>query len=304
MLIARTTKDLTSTLTAWRQAGHEWAFVPTMGALHEGHLSLVRQAQQHTGRVVVSVFVNPTQFDRDDDLARYPRQPERDAEMLRSRGVDLLFLPSVEEIYPAGTRERRRPDLAGLDTRYEGAARPGHFDGVVQVVRRLVELVQPRVMLMGQKDAQQVAVLRRAAAQEFWPVEIVAAKIVREPSGLAMSSRNGQLSKTGFAKAAIINECLNEAEAAWLAGQTPRKIEVAAQARLTASGLRPEYFDFIHADTFVQLPDLARQHQNGEVKPLIVVVAWLEGVRLIDNRPLDLPLRAESETSPNVAANL
>ena len=285
MEIARTAPELTALTARWRREGLAWAFVPTMGALHDGHLALCRAAARDYPRVLASVFVNPTQFDRADDLARYPRQPAHDAEVLRAAGVHALFLPEVGEVYPDGPASRRpTPDLAGLDARYEGALRPGHFAGVVQVVRRLVELVRPAAVFMGQKDAQQVAVLRRAAAQEFWPVEIVTVPIVREASGLAMSSRNRRLSPAGLAAAATINACLDAAERGWGAGTPPADLQAAAKTRLRAAGLAPEYFDFVHADTFEPLGVGEPLAPGGGA--LIVVAARVEGVRLIDNRPL------------------
>ena len=285
MITAETVDQLRRTLDSWRAEGRTWAFVPTMGALHDGHLALVREALAAADKVVVSVFVNPTQFDRAEDLELYPRQPEADAALLAGVGADLLFLPSVSEVYPDGPGRPRRADLAGLDTRYEGAARPGHFDGVVQVVRRLVDLVRPALMFMGQKDAQQVAIIRRAAQQEFWQTKVVTVPIVREASGLAMSSRNGRLSEAGFAKASLINECLEEAAASYHNSGLPRDIEQAALRRLSQAGFKPEYFDFIYARDFRQLPNLP-QVQQAEVDAMIVVVAWIEGVRLIDNRQL------------------
>lgn len=282
MQIAETRAALAQITQKWSEEKLDWAFVPTMGALHNGHLTLVREALRHFPRVVVSVFVNPTQFDRADDLERYPRQPVKDAEMLREVGAHVLFLPSVEVMYPEGTDKDRVPDLNGLDNRYEGAARPGHFDGVVQIVRRLVQAVYPKAMFMGQKDAQQVAILKRAAAQEFWPLEIHAVPTVRESSGLAMSSRNGQLSKEAFAKAATISKVLAKAEQDWIKGERPRSIEKEATETLIKAGLRPEYFDFINAVTFEQIPDFPIAEQPVK-QVLIVVVAWLEGVRLIDN---------------------
>ncbi len=285
MQIAKSREELSLITQQWNAEKLEWAFVPTMGALHNGHLTLVHEALKHFPRVVVSVFVNPTQFDRADDLSNYPRQPEKDAALLREVGAHALFLPSVDVMYPDGTDKDRMPDLAGLDTKYEGAARPGHFEGVVQIVRRLVEAVYPKAMFMGQKDAQQVAVLKRAALQEFWPLEIHAVATVRESSGLAMSSRNSQLSQEGLTKAATISRVLAKAEKEWKSGKTPRKIEKNGQETLLSAGFKPEYFDFIDATTFDPLPDLPSAQQGIE-KPLIVTVAWLEGVRLIDNWPL------------------
>lgn len=282
MEIVRTCAELQDVLQPLRRKAQPYAFVPTMGALHEGHLTLVREALQHYPFVVVSIFVNPTQFDRPDDLARYPRQPDQDAALLEKVGTSILFLPSVAEMYPFGFGERRTPDLAGLDTRYEGASRPGHFGGVVQVVRRLVELVRPAAMFMGQKDAQQVAVLRRAAQQEFWPLHIIAIPTVREASGLAMSSRNGLLSAAGFAKAQLIYETLQWAKSAWLGGQTPFDIMGEGKSRLTAADFKPEYFDFVHAASFITV-DNAPIHHQPATDALLITVAWLESVRLIDN---------------------
>lgn len=285
MHVATTRPALADLLAAWRAAGHAWAFVPTMGALHAGHLALCRAAAAAYPRVIASVFVNPTQFDRPDDLARYPRQPERDAEALAEAGVHALFLPPVREVYPPDEEVTRAlPDLGGLDARYEGAARPGHFAGVVQVVRRLVHLVRPAAMFMGQKDAQQVAVLRRAAARESWPLDIVTVPTVREPSGLAMSSRNAQLSPAARDRAAAINAALEAAALAWDRGATADAIAASAKTRLTAAGLDPEYVDIVRADTFEGAGDVGKADVEHAV--LIVVVAWLEGVRLIDNRPL------------------
>ncbi len=256
-----------------------------MGALHEGHLTLVRRARRDLGRVVVSVFVNPTQFDRPEDLERYPRQPELDARMLEEAGADLLFLPSVGEVYPRGVgAPQTTPDLAGLDLRYEGAARPGHFTGVVQVVRALLQLVRPTAMYMGQKDAQQVAVLRQAARAECWATDIIDVPIVREPSGLAMSSRNGLLSGAGLARASKISATLRAARTAWLElGHSARDVERAGRVELQRAGLRPEYFDLVQPDTFERLPDVRADAFAGGYPPLLVAVAWCEGVRLIDN---------------------
>ena len=285
MQIAETREALTQITQQWSEEKLKWAFVPTMGALHNGHLTLVREALKQFPRVVVSVFVNPTQFDRADDLKKYPRQPEKDAEMLQKAGAHAMFLPSVKEVYPEGTNKDRVPDLGGLDMRYEFAKRPGHFDGVVQVVRRLCEAVNPKGLYLGQKDAQQVAVLERAALQEFWPLKIYAVPIVREASGLAMSSRNALLSKEAFVTAATINKVLAKAEKDWNDGQNPRTIEKVAHEALVSAGFKPEYFDFINAETFEQIPDIPKASQPIE-KPLIVMVAWIDGVRLLDNRKL------------------
>ncbi len=285
MTIAATRSELRDALAAWRGGGLPYALVPTMGALHEGHLTLVAEARAAYGRVVVSVFVNPTQFDRPEDLARYPRQVAKDAEMLRAAGADVAFVPSVEEVYPPGEVIPPLPDLAGLDARYEGAMRPGHFAGVVQVVRRLVELVQPAAMFMGQKDAQQVAVLRQASREESWPVEIIAVPTVREASGLAMSSRNAQLSAAGFAEAAQIHTALQRARRQWGEGLSAGTISLSAKRVLAHANFRAEYFDLVRAGDF--WPVAADATAADVSEPLLwVVVAWYEGVRLIDNMPV------------------
>ena len=286
MTIARTEADLRRLLEPWRAAQTPWAFVPTMGALHEGHLTLCRRAAADFPRVIASVFVNPTQFDRAEDLARYPRQPEADAEALRTADVDALFLPSESVVYPRGrVDDRGLPDLGGLDRRYEGGHRPGHFAGVVQVVRRLLALVQPAAMYMGEKDAQQLAVLRRAAEAEGWPVEIVGVPIVREASGLAMSSRNGRLDAATRQTAAGLYAELSTAAAAWRQGADVRHVVAAAKTRLADLGFAVEYFDLVDPARFEGLaPETRRTHSGPEA--LIVAAAWLGGVRLIDNLPV------------------
>ncbi len=285
MTIAETRTDLDSALAEWRGAGLAYAFVPTMGALHLGHIHLVLEARKAYDKVVVSIFVNPTQFDRAEDLERYPRQVATDAKKLLDAGADVLFVPTVAEVYPPDAKTPPLPDLGGLDTRYEGEMRPGHFAGVVQVVRRLVELVQPAAMYMGQKDAQQVAVLRRAASVEAWPVEIVAVPTIREDSGLAMSSRNAQLSTDGFAEASQLYAALVQAAQQWSDGGDASSIGLSAKHRLSAAGFTPEYFDLVNAADFSALDEGATVDDAN--RPLLwVVVAWYEGVRLIDNLPV------------------
>ena len=257
------------------------AFVPTMGALHDGHLALVAHARTLAGpggAVVASVFVNPTQFDRADDLAAYPRHHDRDAALLRDAGADVLFLPSEAVIYPADYKRSPTPDLLGLDTRFEGARRPGHFDGVVEVVRRLVHVVRPDVMVMGRKDAQQLAILRRAAEVEAWPVDIVGHDTVRAGSGLALSSRNARLSEAGLAVAPTLHAALVETARAVGEGADPDEAAAASRRVLAKAGLEVEYLEVVRARDFVPVETCA----PGE-EVLVVAAAWLEGVRLIDN---------------------
>lgn len=270
----------------FRQNHQDVAFVPTMGALHEGHLALVRHARRLAPRVVASVFVNPTQFDRADDLAAYPRQAARDAELLRGASADLLFLPSAEVIYPPDYVRPPTPDLAGLDARFEGARRPGHFDGVVEVVRRLVALMRPRYMVMGRKDAQQLAVLRRAAALEAWPVEIVGVETVRAESGLALSSRNARLSPAGLAAAPHLHTALRRAAEGFVGGEDPASAAAAARGVLAKAGLEPEYVEVVRAADFLPVGEASAAGEDV-TEALVIGAAWLEGVRLIDNVPVD-----------------
>ncbi len=186
-----TAADVRNAVTAWREKGQRIAFVPTMGALHAGHLALVDHARRRAGKVVVSIFVNPKQFGPGEDFERYPRDLEADAEKLREAGADLLFAPSVEEMYPPGFATTVH--VAGLSEGMEGARRPGHFDGVATVVARLLGLVLPDVAVFGQKDAQQCAVVMRLVADLGLPVEVLVAPTVRESDGLALSSRNAYL---------------------------------------------------------------------------------------------------------------
>ena len=191
MQIIHTRKKLNSLISTLKEQGKIIGFVPTMGALHEGHLSLVRKSGEQCDITVSSVFVNPTQFNDPEDLKRYPRTPEKDAEMLKNAGCDVVFFPAVEEIYPE--KDKRVFDFGHLDTVMEGAKRPGHFNGVGQVVSKLFDIVAPHKAFFGMKDFQQIAVIKEMVRQLNYPVEIVPCPIVREENGLAMSSRNNLL---------------------------------------------------------------------------------------------------------------
>src|SRR6185503_20014057 len=208
---------LRQVVAAWKRAGAVVGFVPTMGALHEGHLSLVRLARALSDRVVASVFVNPTQFGPHEDLARYPRTPELDALLLASAGCDLLFLPAVETIYPPGHATFVEPGGAALGL--EGERRPGHFRGVATVVTQLFHLVRPDVAVFGEKDAQQLAVVQQLVRDLHLPVEIVAGPTVRESDGLAMSSRNAYLSTEERRAATVLHRALRDAEALIAGGE-------------------------------------------------------------------------------------
>ncbi len=276
MLTVRAEADLRREVSAWSARGERVGFVPTMGALHAGHLSLVHLARRRAGRVVASVFVNPTQFGPGEDFARYPRTPERDAEMLAGAGCDLLFLPEVETVYPPGRATWIDPQ--GPAEGLEGAFRPGHFRGVATVVCALLNLVQADVAVFGEKDAQQLAVVRRMVADLHLPVEVVPAPTVREEDGLALSSRNAYLSPAERRAAPVLRRALGAACRAVAAGER-RGDEVRRLLRqvLDAEPLaRTDYAEVVDARTFQPVETLA----GAVVLPLAV---RLGGTRLIDN---------------------
>jgi pantoate--beta-alanine ligase len=276
MITVCTEADLRRTVKDWRQAGLPVGFVPTMGALHEGHLSLVRLARVRSDRVVASVFVNPTQFGPHEDFSRYPRQPEKDGAMLASAGCDLLFLPEVETVYPPGNTTF--VDLGEPSEGLEGHFRPGHFRGVATVVCGLFNLVQPDVAVFGEKDAQQLAVVRRMVRDLHIPVEIVAGPTLREEDGLAMSSRNAYLSPEERRAAGVLYRALSAARQAIEAGERRGdEIRRALAETLNSEPMaRVEYAEVVDAETFRPLEVLS----GRLVLPLAVRVG---GTRLIDN---------------------
>lgn len=270
----------------WKRAGLRVGFVATMGNLHAGHYSLVRLARQHADRVVVSVFVNPTQFGPNEDYSRYPRTPEADTAGLDAAGADLLWLPSVGTMYPLGVDATVQMRVPGVTEVLEGAHRPGHFDGVATVVARLFNQVQPDVALFGRKDYQQVAVIRHMVADLAFPVELVAAEILREPDGLAMSSRNQYLSADERPVAAEIHRCLQAMRDAVVAGQPREHVERQARQRLSEAGFEVDY-------VAVRQPDLSEPATGAGTgsgtkatvhgERVALVAARLGSTRLIDN---------------------
>jgi pantoate--beta-alanine ligase len=276
MIRAASEKELRQAVGKWRAAGERIGFVPTMGALHDGHLSLVALARKHASRVVVSIFVNPQQFDSVDDLAGYPRTPEADAERLAAAGCDLLFLPEVETIYPPGASTR--VCVEGPSAGFEGDCRPSHFEGVATVVTALFGLVRPDVAVFGEKDAQQLAVVRTLVRDLHLGVEIVPGPIVRERDGLAMSSRNVRLGREERRAATVLARALETARAAVAAGEraadrvaeTVRR-EVAAEPLVAL-----EYVGAVAADSFHPVDPLA-----GEV--VVPLAARVGTTRLLDN---------------------
>ena len=276
MRVARTIAELRDAVRSARGAGSRIGLVPTMGAFHEGHLALMRRAREATGFVVVSLFVNPTQFNDPGDLARYPRDEARDAELARSVGVDLLFAPAAEEVYPPGFATT--VEVARLSAPLEGAMRgPAHFRGVATVVTKLLNMVQPDDAFFGQKDAQQALIIRCLVRDLDLPVRIEICPTVRESDGLAMSSRNVRLDPESRHRAPAIARALHDVEARVAAGERDMRRAInAAKPILAESGVDAEYFEAVSADT---LDPVA--HLDGQT--LVAIAARVGDVRLIDN---------------------
>jgi len=267
----------------WRAQGARIGFVPTMGSLHEGHMSLLTAAREQADRVVSSVFVNPLQFGPGEDFERYPRTPEDDSRLLAAAGCDLLFLPGVEEIYPDGRQSATLVSVPSLSNILCGAFRPGHFDGVATVVAKLFGIVQPDVAVFGEKDYQQLAIIRRMTVDLDLPVRIVAAPTVRAPDGLAMSSRNRYLSTADRAIAPKIYASLQEATARLAAGERNlAQLEEQGAAALREAGMQPDYFAVRDAAS-LQPPDA----KTREI--VVLAAARLGKARLIDNLRVALP---------------
>ena len=249
MKICYTIEEMRKACRAARSGGRRLGFVPTMGALHEGHLSLVRAARDCCEIVVASIFVNPTQFGANEDLGKYPRAFERDRSLLEKEGVGLLFAPSVEEMYPAGAVTW--VTVEGLSDKLDGRSRPGHFRGVTTVVAELFHVVEPDVAFFGQKDAAQVTIIRRMVRDLNFPVEIVACPIVREADGLAMSSRNGYLDPLQRRQALVLNRALKRVKEYWDGGERDAARLVAAGRDEVAreKAVRLDYFEIVGCDS-------------------------------------------------------
>ncbi|MFY9561630.1 MAG: pantoate--beta-alanine ligase [Terriglobales bacterium] len=259
-----------------RAKGKRLGFVPTMGALHEGHLSLVRAAKAQCEAVAVSLFVNPTQFGPTEDLARYPRQFERDRQLLEKEGVVILFAATTEEMYPKG--EVTWVVVEGLSERLDGRSRPGHFRGVTTVVAKLFHILEPDVAFFGQKDAAQSAVIRRMVRDLNFPVEIVICPIVREPDGLAMSSRNTYLNPDERLRARALQRSLRRVEQKFRAGERSagRLITAATEIFAQEPQIRMDYFEIVDPDTLDSVERIERP-------TLVAVAAYVGTTRLIDN---------------------
>jgi len=265
--------ELADKVSSARAAGQKIAFVPTMGALHDGHLSLVKLAREKADFVVVSIFVNPLQFGQDEDFARYPRNIDADAARLAEVEVDLVFAPSVDQVYPFGTElTKSAGHLGGL---LEGEARPGHFDGMLTVVARLFDLVKPDVAIFGAKDAQQLHLITQMARHDYPSIKIVSAPIVRELSGLAMSSRNAYLTESQRETAAKIYAALKAAKSG--AVSTAAALEVAETQLNAIAEAKLGYISLVNAETFEPVLE------GFSGRALLLVAAEIGKTRLIDN---------------------
>lgn len=273
-------------LDQWRRSGQAIAFVPTMGNLHAGHMALMHHAREQGGRVVASIFINPLQFDNSGDLQRYPVTLDSDRRHLEAAQVDALFLPGVEQIYPYGLDRSVSVNVPGVSEGLEGAFRPGHFVGVATVVTKLFSIVQPDIALFGEKDLQQLLVIRRLVADLCLPIDVQSVATVREPDGLAMSSRNGFLSAEQRLLAAALYRELVKIREKWRqkgARADLKMLEQAATVALQGQGLRPEYVSIRQGDD-LSVPSMDRSQDDSQVYAL--VAAWLGDTRLIDNLPL------------------
>jgi pantoate--beta-alanine ligase len=276
MRVLTTVAETRAAARALKASGRKLGLVPTMGALHEGHLSLVRLAKKHCDAVATSIFVNPKQFGPNEDFAEYPRSFERDRQMLEAEGVEILFAPSVEEMYPQGATTF--VNVEGLSERLDGVSRPGHFRGVATVVAKLFHIVEPERAFFGQKDAAQVAILKRMVRDLDLPVEIVVGPIVREPDGLAMSSRNAYLDVTQRKQALVLSRALGAVETQVRAGEisTNRLVEAAKRIFAGEPGVRVDYIALVNPDTLSPIDDVRKG-------ALVAVAAYVGNTRLIDN---------------------
>ncbi|MFK7807774.1 MAG: pantoate--beta-alanine ligase, partial [Saprospiraceae bacterium] len=278
MIIFHKISDLEKELAELRRKGLSTCFVPTMGALHQGHMSLVEKAKSVADLVVCSIFVNPAQFNEESDLDKYPRTIGADLKLLDQEGCHIVFIPEAKDIYAKNEFSSLQADYGSLTSTLEGEKRPGHFDGVATVVNRLFEIIQPNKACFGLKDFQQISIIRAMVKERRLPIEIIGCEIVREPSGLAMSSRNSLLKKEDLEHAAIIHKSMN-----WISQNMEKesfgKLREKAILNIEKAGLlKTEYLEFVDPDTF------DKKDVSKSEKPVVVLFAgWISGVRLIDN---------------------
>jgi len=273
--VIRSSAELREKVAGWKRSGMLVGVVPTMGALHDGHLSLVREARRQSDRVIVTIFVNPMQFNNADDLKKYPRDEGHDLALLDAEGVDVLFAPEVAEVYPEGFATK--VSVSGVSEPLEGAFRPGHFDGVATVVAKLFGMTQAGRAFFGEKDWQQLQVVRRLVADLNIPVRIIGCPTIREADGLAMSSRNVRLSAAERAAAPALHRILEAAAAALRNGASARETLLDAEAEILEAGFREiEYLDLRSVEGLRPLG-----HATEPAR--LLVAAWIGDVRLIDN---------------------
>jgi len=277
VLVTHTKQELAEQIDEWRHNGDHIALVPTMGNLHAGHLSLVELAREHAERVIVSIFVNPTQFGDGEDFDKYPRTLERDKRHLKMTSADMIFAPDVETMYPFGPDKATIVSVPELTEDFCGAARPGHFDGVTTVVARLFAIVQPDVAIFGQKDYQQQLVIRRMAEDLSWPISIITGETIRDDDGLALSSRNSYLTDAERAVAPTLHATLAKTGQELQSGRRNfAELEAEGSQRLTDAGFELDYFSIRRALN-LEIPD-------RDCDDLVVLVAAQMGAaRLIDN---------------------
>lgn len=272
--------DIRTQVRAWRAKGETVAFVPTMGNLHQGHITLVKQAAQKCDHVVVSIFVNPMQFGQNEDLDAYPRTLEADSQALMAAGAKLLFTPTPAIIYPKGLAQQTYVEVPGISDVLCGASRPGHFRGVATIVCKLFNIVQPDVALFGNKDYQQLLVIKTMVEDLSLPIEIIGVDTIREDSGLAMSSRNGYLTAEEKAAAPALKKAIDAMAQGILQGETFEQVIDLAKASLVAAGFTPDYLEVRHANT------LAKAEPQDKAL-VILAAAYLGKARLIDNLRFD-----------------
>ena len=282
MIVIKTPAALSEEISRLRRKDLRIALVPTMGNLHDGHLQLITTARAHADIVVASIFVNPMQFDRPDDLSRYPRTLREDSEKLEKHQTDILFVPEVSAIYPGGTENQTIVDVPGLSGLLEGASRPGHFRGVTTIVSKLFNMVRPDIACFGEKDFQQLLIIRKMVADLGYPIEIIGVPTVRAPDNLALSSRNGYLTPEERKNAPYLNQVMETIARRLTAGQTDISTLIAeAETQLREFGFRPDSVAICDRDT---LHPLTPDSHNA----VILMAAWLGNARLIDNQCLTL----------------
>ncbi|EPK6163064.1 pantoate--beta-alanine ligase [Providencia stuartii] len=283
MLIVETSPILRREIRRWKLEGKRIALVPTMGNLHDGHLALIDQAKQQADIVIVSIFVNPMQFDRQSDLANYPRTLQEDCEKLKRRDINLVFAPSVKDVYPEGMAQQTFVEVPELSSILEGASRPGHFRGVSTVVTKLFNLVQPDLAYFGEKDFQQLQLIRKMVSDLSFDIQIVSVPTVRAKNGLALSSRNNNLSASELKIAPQLYSIMQQAAEKLIAA--PDNVEAIIQEiddSLRQAGFTPDELFIRDAETLAPLSNISQ-------KAVILMAAWLGQTRLIDNLQVDLP---------------